>query len=153
MKFDKINNVLYLQMGTSSRIGIIKGGKIRSIYVHFDGYVLGVGKFLVENLETEEKIEEFISHGDRSSVESNDYYKDSPEQEDNHQSDFITEFVGRCLKQYCEYFYLFYGGEWNVANRFEDYNLENNSFTFSSLKNKLKLKLIEKEEEEESEEE
>ena len=78
MKFFKINTVLYLQMGTSSRIGIIKNGKIRSIYVHFDGYVLGVGKFLVENLETEEKIEEFISHGDRSSVETYDYYKDRP---------------------------------------------------------------------------
>ena len=38
-------------MSTNSAIGIVYKGKIKAIYAHWDGYVDGVGKTLVENYD------------------------------------------------------------------------------------------------------
>lgn len=52
-------------MSTRSRIGIEDGetGKVRSIYCHFDGYPMGVGRTLVEHYRNRDKVEELIELG------------------------------------------------------------------------------------------
>jgi hypothetical protein len=58
-------------MSTRSRIGIEEaaGGKIRSIYCHFDGYPEGgVGTTLFEHYTDEQKIRDLIALGDISSL-------------------------------------------------------------------------------------
>jgi hypothetical protein len=56
-------------MATRSRIGIVnEDGTVSSIYCHFDGYVSGVGKKLVENYTNRDKVKELISLGSISSL-------------------------------------------------------------------------------------
>jgi len=56
-------------MSTRCRIGIKnENGTITSIYCHHDGYPEGVGKTLVENYQTEEKIRKLLALGDMSSL-------------------------------------------------------------------------------------
>ncbi len=59
-------------MGTRSRIAIKNtDGSIKSIYCHWDGYLCGVGKTLLENYKDENKIKELIALGDISSLSEN----------------------------------------------------------------------------------
>lgn len=53
-------------MSTRSFVGVMIGEKCRAVYVHFDGYLEGVGAELQE-YTTQAMVEELISHGDRSS--------------------------------------------------------------------------------------
>ncbi len=58
-------------MATRSRVGIANNtdNTIDSIYIHWDGYIAGVGNYLLYNLTNEEDIREYISEGDRSSID------------------------------------------------------------------------------------
>ena len=38
-------------MSTNSAIGVVVNGRIKSVYCHWDGYVDGVGKMLLENYD------------------------------------------------------------------------------------------------------
>ena len=59
-------------MSTRSNIGIINvDGSLEVIYCHFDGYLEGVGRVLLENYNTEEKVRELLSRGHVSSLETN----------------------------------------------------------------------------------
>ena len=69
-------------MGTRSRVGILLENQfnpikplneVNSIYIHWDGYPEGVGQYLLENLTEYDNIEQYISNGDRSSVEKSYY--------------------------------------------------------------------------------
>lgn len=55
-------------MGTRSRIAIKTESEIKSIYCHWDGYLSHVGKVLLENYNTPEKVNSLISLGDLSSL-------------------------------------------------------------------------------------
>lgn len=55
-------------MATRCRIGIRENGKTRSIYSHWDGYLSGVGKTLLEHYTNKNKVEKLISLGDISSL-------------------------------------------------------------------------------------
>jgi hypothetical protein len=56
-------------MSTRSRIGIeLENGKVQSVYCHFDGYVDGVGKVLINHYTDIEKIRKMIFLGDMSSL-------------------------------------------------------------------------------------
>ncbi len=67
-------------MATRSRIGMVKSdGKIVSVYCHWDGYPSHVGKLLLEDYNTLEKVAELLSHGSISSLyerigEKHDFY-------------------------------------------------------------------------------
>jgi hypothetical protein len=92
-----------------------KEGNYRSVYCHWDGYTDHVGKVLVQNYNTYEKIEELCSYGDMSildlSVEDCVFYsRDKGEvfrlpkkSIDLKQLDNISE----------EYLYVFEDGKWN----------------------------------------
>jgi hypothetical protein len=56
-------------MATRSSITAkISDGTFKSIYCHFDGYVDGVGKTLIDNYNTQEKVDALVLHGDMSSI-------------------------------------------------------------------------------------
>ena len=55
-----------------------KGGKIKSIYVHCDGYPYGIGKILNDSYNTYDKARELFNFGDASylddTIESCSFY-------------------------------------------------------------------------------
>lgn len=56
-------------MSTRSRIGLLmKDGKVKSIYCHWDGYPEGVGVKLQKHYTDPKKIEELLELGDISSL-------------------------------------------------------------------------------------
>jgi len=54
-------------MGTRSRIGVMHGNVIKSIYVHWDGYVEGVGSILQAHYDSA-RANQLVSLGDMSSL-------------------------------------------------------------------------------------
>ena len=71
-------------MGTSSRIGFqLRSGKILAIYCNWDGYPAHVGKTLLENYTTPEKVLDLLNLGNLSSLgaslgEKHDFNEDIP---------------------------------------------------------------------------
>ena len=58
-------------MGTRSRIGLqLEDGSVLSVYHHWDGYPSGLGKKLVKDYNSKDKISELIDGGDMSSCMS-----------------------------------------------------------------------------------
>ena len=55
-------------MGTRSRIGVMHGDKVKSVYCHWDGYPEYNGVVLKENYQTQEKVEQLIALGSISSL-------------------------------------------------------------------------------------
>ena len=109
-------------MATRSRIGIeLKDGSILSAYHHWDGYPQWLGKQLVKNFETKEKVSALIDGGDMSSCWTNCgwqnetlsenrslYYsergEDCPPRLDNDMEEFFSDNE--------EYSYIFRNGNW-----------------------------------------
>ncbi len=97
-------------------------GEVESVYCHFDGYLSGVGKMLVDNYVTETKIQELISGGDFRSLKENisdiEYYDDASTVSRNEYC-----FVSNAEPQYHEYLYKFVShdannkasGRWQVS--------------------------------------
>lgn len=98
-------------MGTRSFVGAMVNNRIRAVYVHWDGYLEGVGAEL-QAYKTQETVEELISHGDRSSLDG-PYYKDRGETNADPQDyDTFEEFCESCEHAGGEYYYLFKNGIW-----------------------------------------
>ena len=98
-------------MGTRSLVGVMVGDKCRAVYVHWDGYLDGVGLEL-QSYFTQEAVEELISHGDRSSLDGG-YYKDRGE-DGVAPTDYATfeEFFDAANGCGAEYYYVFKDGVW-----------------------------------------
>ena len=59
-------------MATRSTIGIIlNDGTVKAVYCHFDGYLSGVGKTLLEHYNTYDKVLELFELGSISVLEEN----------------------------------------------------------------------------------
>lgn len=98
-------------MSTRSFVGVQVGDVIRAVYVHFDGYLDGVGQDL-QAYTTQEAVEELISHGDRSSLDDG-YYRDRGETDvDPSEYGSFEEFFEACDDSWGEYYYLFRDGVW-----------------------------------------
>lgn len=98
-------------MGTRSLVGVMQGNKCRAVYVHWDGYLEGVGAWLQE-YTTQPEVEELISHGDRSSLEDG-YYKDRGEDGvDPTEYATFEEFKEAADGCGAEYYYVFKDGVW-----------------------------------------
>ena len=54
-------------MSTNGAIGVVVNSKIKAVYVHWDSYVAGVGKMLLENYD-QELAEKLVAEGDISSL-------------------------------------------------------------------------------------
>jgi hypothetical protein len=98
-------------MGTRSLVGVMVGDKCRAVYVHWDGYLDGVGREL-QMYNTQAEVEELISHGDRSSL-TDGYYKDRGET-GVEPTDYATfeEFKEAADGCGAEYYYVFKDGVW-----------------------------------------
>ena len=129
-------------MGTRSAIGYKTGeGKIRAKYSHYDGYVAGVGKTLVEHYQAARKIAQMVELGDQSFLAEEIFPKgehsfNAPEEGctvfygrdrgeegvDAKEFDTVQEFVEYYDGCGCEYFYLHTAAGWIVSNGNKDAN-------------------------------
>lgn len=116
-------------MGTRSFVGMEVDGGIRAVYVHYDGYLEGVGVELQDYLERGE-VEELISHGDRTSL-GGPYYKDRGEDGVEPAlyptfKEFFTDCAGSC----CEWYYVWRDGAWLCGNTYRSSPLYGNLTPF-----------------------
>ncbi len=104
-------------MGTRSMVGVMVGDKCRAVYVHWDGYLDGVGAEL-QGYTTQAEVEELISHGDRSSLDGG-YYKDRGETgvEPTEYATF-EEFFDAVNGCGGEYYYVFKDGVWYCGDTY-----------------------------------
>jgi hypothetical protein len=99
-------------MGTRSLVGVMVGDKCRAVYVHWDGYLDGVGRELHEGYTTQTAVEELISYGDRSSL-TDGFYKDRGETGvEPTEYETFEEFFDAANGCGAEYYYVFKDGEW-----------------------------------------
>ncbi len=104
-------------MGTRSKVGVMVGDKCRAVYVHWDGYLDGVGAGL-QGYTTQTEVEELISHGDRSSLEDGYYSErgeDGVEPQEYATFDEFFESVEGC---WGEWYYVFKDGVWYCGNTY-----------------------------------
>ena len=126
-------------MGTRSAIGYKTGeGKIRAKYSHYDGYVAGVGKTLVEHYQAARKIAQMVELGDQSFLaeeifpKGKDHSFNTPEEGvtvfygrdrgeegiEAKEFDTVGDFVDYYEGAGCEFFYLHVNGEWIYHDRY-----------------------------------
>jgi hypothetical protein len=108
-------------MGTRSRIGVMHGDKVKSVYCHWDGYLEHNGAILQEHYNSS-KANFLVALGDLSSLR--------PELGEKHafsQFELPAEEV-EAFKAQTENWCTFYGRdrgetgtEWKVANTFEEF--------------------------------
>jgi hypothetical protein len=123
-------------MGTSCRIGILyrQAGKIKSVYVHWDGYLKGVGNTLLtyynqpyskENLE---KIQNIIEGGDLHYFESDkclEHFTECDNTKSKEDKSYI-EYFYRTLDSSSEYYYLYeHGVGWACGTTLNDTPISN----------------------------
>jgi len=105
-------------MGTRSMVGVMVGDKCRAVYVHWDGYLEGVGAEL-QSYTTQAEVEELIASGDRSSL-TDGFYKDRGEEGvDPTDYDTFAEFFEAVEGCWGEYYYIFKDGVWYCGNIYE----------------------------------
>lgn len=104
-------------MGTRSMVGVMVGDKCRAVYVHWDGYLDGVGAWLQE-YKDQASVEELISYGDRSSL-TEGFYKDRGETgvEPTEYATF-EEFFDAVNGCGGEYYYVFKDGQWYCGDAY-----------------------------------
>jgi hypothetical protein len=81
-------------MGTRSRIGVMHGDKCKSVYVHWDGYLSGVGRTLFGHYDSA-KANHLVALGDVSSLCWNVEIPEGVEHTFDAPVDGITSFYGR----------------------------------------------------------
>lgn len=108
-------------MGTRSRIGVMHGDKVKSVYCHWDGYLEHNGAILQEHYDSA-KANQLVAMGDLSSLA-----KDIGEKHAFSQFDLPLEEV-EAYKALTENWCTFYardrgetGTEFKVAHTFEEF--------------------------------
>lgn len=99
-------------MGTRSRVGVMHGDKCKSIYIHWDGYLDGVGKTLLEHYDSA-KANHLVALGDASSLDRNVEIPEGVEHSFENPADGITTFYGRDRGET--------GGEFSVDHTFAEF--------------------------------
>ena len=106
-------------MSTRSLIGIKNDVGITYVYCHFDGYLDGVGKTLVENYDTEDKVRDLLEKGDMSSlgdsIDTCDFYNEDDSKAftfTGHGEGLKDVYYKHGQNSWADYIYLFEDGEW-----------------------------------------
>jgi hypothetical protein len=98
-------------MGTRSLVGVMVGDKCRAVYVHWDGYLEGVGAAL-QAYKTQAEVEALIAPGDRSTLDGG-YYADRGETGVGPKTYATFEkFLDAADGCGAEYYYIFKDGVW-----------------------------------------
>jgi len=104
-------------MGTRSLVGVMIGNKCRTIYVHWDGYLEGVGREL-QAYNTQADVEDLLAEGDRSSL-TDGFYRDrgdkGVEPKDYDSFDELFQAAKDC---WAEWYYVFKDGVWHCGNTY-----------------------------------
>lgn len=108
-------------MGITSFVGVMIGDRCRAVYVHWNGFLNGVGAEL-QHYTSQAEVEELISHGDRSSL-TQGFYSERGEVR-SHPVDYSTfkEFYHGCKKSGVEYYYIFKNGIWYCGDTYDTVN-------------------------------
>ena len=104
-------------MSTRSFVGVMVGDKCRAVYVHWDGYLEGVGAEL-QDYTTQADVEALIAPGDRSSLDG-PYYSERGET-GVEPRDYATfeEFYDAADGSWAEYYYVFKDGVWYCGDTY-----------------------------------
>ncbi len=98
-------------MGTRSLVGVMVGDKCRAVYVHWDGYLKGVGLEL-QDYKTQAEVEALIAPGDRSTLDSG-FYRDRGETGVGPRTyNTFLQFIDAADGCGAEYYYIFKDGVW-----------------------------------------
>jgi hypothetical protein len=99
-------------------VGVMVGDKCRAIYVHWDGYLSGVGAEL-QGYTTQADVEELIAEGDRSSLTDGFYSERGEQGVEPTDYDTFAEFFTAVEGCWGEYYYIFKDGVWYCGNIYE----------------------------------
>ena len=102
-------------MGTRSMVGVMVGDKCRAVYVHWDGYLEGVGAEL-QGYTTQAEVEELIAGGDRSSLTDGFYSERGEQGVEPTDYDTFAEFFTAVEGCWGEWYYVFKDGVWYCGN-------------------------------------
>jgi hypothetical protein len=133
-------------MGTRSRIGVMHGDNVKSIYCHWDGYLGYNGQVLQEHYDSA-RANQLVALGDMSSLraeigEKHAFSKFDPVtniEHREHNEDWCTfygrdrgekdtewqvattfdEFLDQCGKSGVEYYYIMKDGVWYCGDMYE----------------------------------
>ena len=132
-------------MGTRSRIGVMHGDKVKSIYCHWDGYLEGVGDTLLKHYDSA-KANHLVALGDMSSLRADIGEKHTFSKHDItgienrvHNDEWCTfygrdrgekgvefkvaqtfdEFMEQCDNCGAEYYYIIKDNVWYVGNIYD----------------------------------
>jgi hypothetical protein len=103
-------------MGTRSRVGVMHGDIVKSVYCHYDGYLEHTGRVLLERYNSA-KANELVALGDNSGVqetiEEMNFYKDRGETDVGWQvAHTFEEFLEQVECCHGEYYYVMRDGVW-----------------------------------------
>jgi hypothetical protein len=111
-------------MSTHSSIAVVhKDGTVSACYVHFDGYIDGVGSRLQYGFNSREGAESLIALGDLSSIEAKGnvcaYSRDRHEKYEDvkpHKYADIKDYFNKVTSEIDDsgYRYIFMNGHWRV---------------------------------------
>jgi hypothetical protein len=134
-------------MGTRSRIGVMHGDKVKSVYCHWDGYLNFNGQVLQEHYDSA-KANHLVALGDLSSLRQDIgekhefspfnqqelsleeferkfgdmctfYGRDRGEKDTEFQvAQTFDEFLGQCYDSGAEYYYIMKDGVWYVGDTY-----------------------------------
>ncbi len=107
-------------MSTRSRVAIETAGKIKSTYVHFDGYVTGVGGTLLRHYNSHKGAASVAALGCASSLyatlqETVDNTTDHDKDVEAVWSTDLAAYLKTADNTWAEYAYLWTDGRWLVA--------------------------------------
>lgn len=132
-------------MGTRSRIGVMHGDVLKSVYCHWDGYLDHNGRILLEHYDSA-KANHLVSLGDISSLDKNVEIPEGVEHSFQVPLDGITVFYGRdrgetgcdfqvshtfndflekCDASGAEYYYIMKDGVWYCGNTYDGTPISN----------------------------
>ena len=122
-------------MGTRSRIGVMHGDKVKSVYCHWDGYLDHNGVILQGHYYDSAKVNNLVALGDLSSLrpelgekhnfgdkdEGCTFYgRDRNEKGAEFQvAQTFAELLEQCDNCWAEYYYIMKDGVWYVGDTYE----------------------------------
>ena len=103
-------------MGTRSRVGVMHGDKVKSVYCHYDGYLECTGQILLKYYDSP-RANELVALGDNSGVkerlEDINFYRARGEVDIEYQvAHTFTEFLEQVDGCGGEYYYVMRDGVW-----------------------------------------
>jgi hypothetical protein len=103
-------------MGTRSRVGIMHGDVLKSVYCHYDGYLSCTGQILQEHYDSV-KTNALVARGDNSGIREEldemSFYADRGEDNVSWQvAHSLEEFIEQTNNCSGEYYYVMKDGVW-----------------------------------------